>query len=97
MSFDKQSSGGYDSQLSANAVARGRGTPFHQRSGSSSGRGQGRDHGPGRGSPSSGSRGGFTNNSNFKRPMSFDQIGGQNRPKCQVCMKLGHTTNICWY
>jgi hypothetical protein len=63
--------------------------PQHDRSNSS------RGHGPGSGSPLSGSRGGFTNNSNFRCSTPSDQTGGQNHPKCQVCMKLGHTANIC--
>jgi hypothetical protein len=57
--IDKQSGGGYGSQLFANAVARGRGTPYPQRGGRSHGRV------PGHGTSSSSSRGGYTNNSNY--------------------------------
>jgi hypothetical protein len=92
---DKQSGGGYDSQFSANATARGHGTS--QCGGPSTRRGHGRGHGPSRGFSSPQSRGGFSNNSNYRCPAPTDPSGGQNRPRCQVCFKLGHTANVCWH
>jgi hypothetical protein len=90
---NKQSGGGYSFQFSANAAARGRGAP--QRGGPGTGRGRGR--GPGRGFSSPQSRGSFSNNSNYRHPVPTDPSTRHERPKCQVCYKLGHTANICWY
>jgi hypothetical protein len=93
--INKQSGGGYGSQFSANATARGHGAP--QRCGPGAGRGCGRGRGPGRGFSSPQSHGGFSNNSNYWHPTSTNPSTGHERPKCQVCYKLGHTANICWY
>jgi hypothetical protein len=90
---NKQSGGGYGFQFSANAAARGRGAP--QRGGPGTGRGRGR--GPGRGFSSPQSCGSFSNNSNYRHPVPTDPSTRHERPKCQVCYKLGHTANICWY
>jgi hypothetical protein len=92
---NKQSGGGYGSQFSANAAARGRGAP--QRGGPGTRRGHGRGRGPGRGFSSPQSRGSFPNNSNYWCHAPIDPSTGHERPKCQVCYKLGHTSNICWY
>jgi hypothetical protein len=94
--LDKQS-GGNSFASSANAAARGRGAPWNHGGGSS--RGRGRSRGSGRGSPSGGSRGGYTNNINYRRnpDSSSDASNVQNRPRCQVCLKIGHTVVACWY
>jgi hypothetical protein len=61
-------------------------------------RGHVRSRGVGHGPSSASSRGGFDNNSAC-RPMgqSSDSACGQSRSHCQVCFKVGHTANICWY
>jgi hypothetical protein len=41
------------------------------------------------------SRGGYNNNNDKWGPS--DDNGGQNRPRCQVCLRVGHTANMCWY
>lgn len=89
----KQSGGGYAAHGSANAATRGRGGSWR---GGSPNRGRGRSRGNGRGSPSPSSRGGYSNNRRSSGPPA-DQSGGQSRPRCQVCFKIGHTANICWY
>jgi hypothetical protein len=93
------SGGGYSS---ANAAFRGRGTPWNRAGNNSNARGRGRSRGGsgngGRGPPSAGSRGGYTNSYHRRAPgMLADAAGSQARPRCQVCLKLGHTANICWY
>jgi hypothetical protein len=93
---DKQSGGRYVSQMCANAAACGHGSPYPQRGSSGLGRGRGRSCDTGRGAPSS-SHDGFNNNANYRCPMPTDQTDSQAHPKWQVCLKLGHTANICWY
>jgi hypothetical protein len=93
--INKQSDGGYDPQFSTNVVARGHGAP--QRGGPGSGRGHDRGHGLGCGFSSPHSRGGFSNNSNYRCPAPTDPSVGHERPKCQVCYKVGHTANVCQY
>jgi hypothetical protein len=93
------SGGGYSS---ANAASRGRGNPWNRAGNNSNARGRGRSRGGsgngGRGSPSGGSRGGYTNSNHRRAPGTLaDAAGSQARPCCQVCLKLGHTVNICWY
>jgi hypothetical protein len=89
----KQSGGGYAAHGSANTATRGRGGSWR---GGSPNRGRGRSRGNGRGSPSPSSRGGYSNNRRSSG-LPADQSGGQSRPRCQVCFKIGHTANICWY
>jgi hypothetical protein len=92
---DKQSSGHY-TNTHANAASRGRGGPW-TRGGSNTvgcGRGCGNGRGPGRGSLTSANHGSYSNSNYYRGSSSFD---GQNRPRCQVYFKPGHTTNICWY
>jgi hypothetical protein len=84
--LEKQSTSGYSS---ANATTRGRG-------GSGSGHGHGRGRGTGRGSSLDSPHGSYTNNQHHSGPPK-DQAGGQNKPRCLVCTKPGHTANICWY
>jgi hypothetical protein len=94
--LEKQSGGSY-TFASANAASRGHGSSW---CGTSSGSwGHGRSCGTGRGSPSSGSRSGYTNNSNYRRNpgSSPGASGGPSCPQCQVCLKVGHTANVCWY
>jgi hypothetical protein len=81
---------------SANAASRGCRVPY---TGGSSSRGRGRSSGSGRGSSSRGSRNGSYNN-NYRRSagsMPSDATAGQNRPRCQVCKKIGHEADICWF
>jgi hypothetical protein len=95
--LDKQFGGHYSSS-SANATTCGWGAPWTH-GGASRGRGCGRSCSSGRGSPSGGSRGGYTNNPNYRRnsgPSSYAS-NNQNRPRSQVCYKVGHTTSICRY
>jgi hypothetical protein len=94
---DKQSGGSYSS---ANTSSRGRGAPWSPRGMPNSGHDRGCSHGNGHRSPTPPSRGGFnTNNSNnsFWCTAPTDSTGGPNRPRSQVCLKVGHTVNICWY
>jgi hypothetical protein len=86
-----QSGGAFSPSPSANAASRGRGPRR--------GFGHGRGHscGGGRGPPSSTSCGGYNNNARRGPSSSSDQFGGQNRPCCQVCYKVGHIADNCWY
>jgi hypothetical protein len=83
---------------SANAASRGHLAPWTR--GGPPSRGRGRSSGPGRGSSSSGSHSGYNDNNNYRRSaggVPSDANGGQNRPRCQVCKKVGHEADICWY
>jgi hypothetical protein len=94
---DKQSGGSYSS---ANVASRGRDAPWSPRGMPNSGRDRGRSRSNGRGSPTTPSHGGFNTNSSsnsFRRTAPTDSTGGQNCPRCQVCLKVGHTANMCWY
>jgi hypothetical protein len=73
---------------SAMAASRGRGYfggHTSTRSDRGHGRGRGRDHS---------SHGGYSN-SNPKHLCFFNN--GSSRPQCQVCLKIGHTTNNRWH
>jgi hypothetical protein len=78
-----QSDGSPGCYSSANASMRGRGGGS---GGCFNGRGRGRGHGNGHSSGSG--------SSNSKPPPAHSSDG---RPRYQVCLLLGHTTNICWY
>jgi hypothetical protein len=81
-----------------NTASQGCGAPWTR--GGPPSRGRGRSSGSDRGSSSSGPCGGY-NNSNYYRCSSggvpSDATGGQNRPRCQVCKKVGHEADICWH
>jgi hypothetical protein len=92
--LEKQSGGGYSSYSSANSATCGRGAPWSRGGPTRCGRDRG--HAPRCGSGPGSSRGGY--NKNAHRPaLSTDSSGGSSKPRCQVCMKPGHTANICWY
>jgi hypothetical protein len=85
---------------SAIAVSWGCGAPWTH--GGSPSRGRGRSSGSGRGSSSRGSCGGYSNNNNNYSCRSSggvpsDATGGQDRPRCQVCKKVGPEADICWH
>jgi hypothetical protein len=86
---ERQSGASYHS--SVNAASRGRGSSSNR--GANKWRGRGRP--PSRDQSSVMSRGGSSGGSN--RRSSADSSGGQSRPHCQICFKIGHTANICWY
>jgi hypothetical protein len=92
--LDKQSDGGYLTHSSTNATSWGRATPWHGSSGPSHGRG--RSHGGGCGPSPGGSKGGYTNTNNYRRPPGALQnaLGNQAHPTCQVCLKVGHTASV---
>jgi hypothetical protein len=75
---------------SANAASRGHGPGR----GFSHGRGRSRDGGHG---PLSTSYSGYNNNARHGPSSSSYQSGGQNHPRCQVCYKVSHTVENCWY
>jgi uncharacterized membrane protein YgcG len=78
---NKQSGSGYTSSHSANATFRGCDSFWPSHSGNGSGRGHGQSRGNSRGSPSTGSHGAFTSNSNnFRRDPSLDPSEGQTTP-----------------
>lgn len=63
----------------------GRWGNFRGRGGNRGGGGNGNPD-RGRGPPAgNGNKGNYTNN------------GGTSKPRCQVCLKVGHTTLDCWY
>jgi histone deacetylase 1/2 len=73
-------------QSSVNATGRGRGGNNRNRGGNNRGRinGRGGEQGQSRGNPSPGS--------------GPPKQGGQtSRPRCQICKKVGHEANRCWY
>jgi hypothetical protein len=45
--------------------------------------------------PNNGVHDGYNNSNNHRSSDSSD--GGQSRPRCQVCLKVGHTATRCWY
>jgi hypothetical protein len=73
-----------DSYSSTNVDVRGRGGPRRFPG-----------HGRGRGCDGGGRSSGQSSNSRSPGPRSSDASTG--RPRCQVCIQPGHTTNICWY
>jgi hypothetical protein len=97
LSLEKQPGGGYSSHSSANAAMQGHGGSFGRSGSNNTGYGRGPSCGSGQGTGPFPSRGGYTN-TNVRHPtISSDSSGGQTQPKCQVCWKIGHTANVCWY
>jgi hypothetical protein len=45
----------------------------------------------------SGGRGGGGYSNNQLRAPGISSYGGQSRPRCQACMKIGHIMATCWY
>jgi ribosomal protein L15 len=90
----KQSGGGYP-QASTNVATRGRGTPWNHGGNNNFGRGRGRGHSRGSGHTSSRSSRGGHQATNYR--CLPDASGGQSKPCCQVCWKVGHTVGVCWY
>jgi hypothetical protein len=96
--LEKQSVGGYSTHSSANVATRGCGTPWSHGGYNNTAHGHGRARGNGRDAPSGNQRGGFTNNFHHRGGGSSSTgMGGQQRPQCQVCLKVGHTANVCCY
>jgi hypothetical protein len=81
---------------STNATTCGRGTSWRSAN-SSHGHG-GRSRGSGRGPAPGGSCSGSNSTSYHHAPgSSSTSPGGNNHPQCQVCLKISHTANVCWY
>jgi hypothetical protein len=89
--LNKQSS---DSYSTANTASRGCGTSWSHGGPQKSGRGRGHGRGGGR-DPSPSVRGGYTNKNVHAPATSSDT--GSSQPRCQVCMKVDHTTATYWY
>jgi hypothetical protein len=97
LSLEKQPGRGYSSHSSANTAMRGHGGSFGRSGSNNTGYGRGRSCGSGQGTGPFPSRGGYTNTNVLHPTTSSDSSGGQTQPKCQVCWKIRHTTNVCWY
>jgi hypothetical protein len=89
--LNKQFDGSYSS---ANAATHDYGTSWSRGGSIQNDHGRGRGCTGGRG-PSLGGRDSYSNNQCHAPGSSFDV--GQSRPRCQVCMKIGHIASTCWY
>jgi hypothetical protein len=91
--LDKQFGGGYSS---ANAATCDRGSPWTRGGSTQSGRGRGHDH-SGADTVLLQARVSASTTRTLVAPLVLHQMQASHVPRCQVCMKVGHTVVTCWY